>query len=151
MVIHPREHDLGHRDARSWIWIIDDISPLRGLTKDSLEKEISFTRAETDGCRRFLRGAVAGHTATLRFVGPNSTGDAVITYYQKKRHIFGRFEDGSSGSGGHSPRTIPSSKRRGLNRTTWSMRLRAPRVPPEQPVASGTGIARVIPDVHGEG
>jgi photosystem II stability/assembly factor-like uncharacterized protein len=147
MVIHPREHDLVIGTHGRGIWIIDDISPLRGLTKDSLEKEISFTRARPTVQEIPAWGGWAYGDAS--FVGPNSTGDAVITYYQKKRHIFGDLKMEVLDQGGTPLGTIPSSKRRGLNRTTWSMRLRAPRVPSGATGASGTGIGpRVIPGTY---
>ena len=33
-------------------------------------------------------------------------------------------------AGGHLMGTVPSTKRRGLSRVTWAMRLTPPRVPP---------------------
>jgi hypothetical protein len=55
---------------------------------------------------------------------------AVITYYQKKRHIFGDLKFEIYDPQGNLISTIPGSKRRGLNRIEWSMRLKAPKVPP---------------------
>ena len=69
------------------------------------------------------------------FVGPNSTDDAVITYYQKKRHIFGDLKIEIFGEDGKLVDTVPTSKRRSLNRTTWSMRLKPP-----QCAGSGRGL-----------
>ena len=53
----------------------------------------------------------------------------MITYYQKKRHIFGDLKIEVLDPAGKLLGTIPSSKRRGLNRATWSMRLKPPQVP----------------------
>ena len=64
------------------------------------------------------------------FVGPNPPGDAVITYYLKKRHIFGDMKIEVLDASGHVVGTVPSTKRRGLSRVTWSMRLPPPKVPP---------------------
>src|SRR6202008_2999486 len=45
--------------------------------------------------------------------------------------------------------TIPSSKRRGLNRATWSMRLKAPRVPTAASAAFGAVTGpRVLPGTY---
>jgi hypothetical protein len=45
--------------------------------------------------------------------------------------------------------TIPSSKRRGLNRATWPMRLRPPKVPPAASAAFGATIGpRLLPGTY---
>src|SRR5260370_16653833 len=45
--------------------------------------------------------------------------------------------------------TIPSSKRRGLNRVVWSMRSKAPKVPPAASAAfSAAGGPRVVPGTY---
>jgi hypothetical protein len=147
LAVHPREHDLVIGTHGRGIWIIDDISPLRGLTNDSLEKEIAFTGARPTVQQIPAWGGWAYGDAS--FVGPNPTGDAVITYYQKKRHIFGDLGIEVLDQGGTRLGTVPSSKRRGLNRTTWSMRLGPPRVPSGATGAAGTGIGpRVIPGTY---
>ncbi len=147
LVIHPRDHDLVIGTHGRGIWIIDDISPLRGLTRDSLQKEIAFTRTRPTVQQIPAWGGWVYGDAS--FVGPNPPGDAVITYYQKKRHVFGDLKMEVLDQGGTTLGTIPSSKRRGLNRTTWSMRLRAPRVPSGATGASGTGIGpRVTPGIY---
>ena len=147
IVVHPRDNDLVIATHGRGIWIVDDISPLRGLTRDTLEKEIAFRSAlPTVQQIPAWGGWVYGDAS---FIGPNPTGDAVITYYQKKRHIFGDLKMEVLDQNGASLGTIPSSKRRGLNRTTWSMRLKPPRVPPGASGAGGTGIGpRVVPGVY---
>ena len=83
------------------------------------------------------------------FVGPNPTGEAVITYYQQKRHIFGDLKIEILDPDGKVVTTIPSSKRRGLNRATWSMRLKAPRVPTAASGAFGAVTGpRVLPGTY---
>src|SRR5262249_28332955 len=45
--------------------------------------------------------------------------------------------------------TIPSSKRRGLNRATWGMRLEAPKVPPAASAAFGAAVGpRLLPGTY---
>jgi hypothetical protein len=84
-----------------------------------------------------------------QFVGNNPPGDAVITYYQKKRHIFGDLKIDIVDSAGNVVGTIPSSKRRGLNRVTWSMRTKPPKVPPAASAAFGAAFGpRVLPGTY---
>ena len=83
------------------------------------------------------------------FVGPNSTDDAVITYYQKKRHIFGDLKIEIFDEDGKLLDTVPTSKRRGLNRATWSMRLKPPRVPAAATAAFGAARGpRLLPGTY---
>jgi len=83
------------------------------------------------------------------FTGDNPTDEAVITYYQQKRHIFGDLKIEILDSTGKVLGTVPSSKRRGLNRATWSMRLKAPRVPTAASAAFGTASGpRVLPGTY---
>src|SRR6266540_2426157 len=83
------------------------------------------------------------------FVGPNPPGDAVITYYQKKRHIFGDLKIEVFDPDGRSLGTVPSGKRRGLSRVTWSMRLKPPKVPPAATASWGAAFGpRVLPGTY---
>ena len=45
--------------------------------------------------------------------------------------------------------TVASSKHRGVNRTTWNMRLKAPRVPPAASLSFGSAFGpRVLPGTY---
>jgi hypothetical protein len=78
------------------------------------------------------------------FVGPNPSSDAVITYYQRRRHIFGDMKLEVFDASGKLVGSMPTSKRRGLNRVTWSMRLAAPRVPPAASAAFGATVGPLV-------
>ena len=64
------------------------------------------------------------------FHGPSRPTDAQITYYQRSRHIFGDLKIEILDADGKLVDTVPGSKHRGLNRAAWSMRIKAPAVPP---------------------
>jgi hypothetical protein len=83
------------------------------------------------------------------FEGSNPPGDAVITYYQRRRHVFGDLTMDVTDASGKVVGTIPSSKRRGLSRVTWSMRLKAPTVPSAATAAFGAAFGpRVLPGTY---
>jgi hypothetical protein len=83
------------------------------------------------------------------FIGPNPTSQAVVTYYQRRRHIFGDLKIEILDPAGKLLGTVPSSKRRGLNRVTWSMRLDPPKVPPAATAAFGAAYGpRVLPGAY---
>ncbi|MEO6654630.1 MAG: sialidase [Pyrinomonadaceae bacterium] len=145
--IHPRDNDLVIATHGRGIWIVDDISPLRALTAETMSKDIAFLQAQP-AVQRIQAGGgwVNGDAA---FVGDNPTDEAVITYYQKKRHIFGDLKIEVFDPNGQSLGVIPTSKRRGLNRVRWSMRLPAPRVPSAASIAGGATVGpRILPGTY---
>ena len=125
MKIHPREHDLILATHGLGIQIIDDITPLRALTPELLSAEAAVLPSRK----------VKLETPTLsqefppdsEFSGENPSEGAAITYYLKKRHIFGPLKLEILDSAGNLIQTLPTSKRRGLNRIHWSMRLKPPK------------------------
>jgi len=147
LAIHPRDKDLVIATHGRGIWIVDDITPLRALTPETLTKEAAFIEARPTVQRLGANGGWVNGDAV--FVGDNPTGEAVITYYQQKRHIFGDLRIEILDPSGKFLTTVPSSKRRGLNRATWDMRLKAPRVPTAASAAFGASIGpRVLPGTY---
>ncbi len=147
LAIHPRDNDLVIATHGRGIWIVDDITPLRALTAETLAKDIAFLQAQPTTQRIEANGGWANGDAV--FVGDNPSDEAVITYYQKKRHIFGDLKIEIFDANNQSLGVIPSSKRRGLNRVRWSMRLPAPSVPPAASIAGGATVGpRVMPGTY---
>ncbi len=145
--IQPRTNDLVLATHGRGIWIIDDITPLRDLTPELLTKEASFVDARQVQQRIEANGGWANGSAV--FVGDNPPDAAVITYYQKSRHLFGKLKIEVLDAAGHVVDNIPASKRPGLNRVTWSMHEKPPRVPPAAQIAfSGTTGPRVLPGAY---
>jgi photosystem II stability/assembly factor-like uncharacterized protein len=144
LAIHPRDHDLVVATHGRGIWIIDDITPLRALTPDALAKEAFFIQAKP--AVQSISGGGGWANGDAEFTGDNPTDEAVITYYQRRRHIFGDLKIEVFDPSGKLLGTIPSSKRRGLNRVTWPMRLDPPKVPPAASAAFGAAYGpRVLP------
>src|SRR5436309_6766812 len=100
-----------------------------------LAKDVSFLSGKPSVQRIPAWGGWVNGDAA--FVGPNPTTDATIVYYQKKRHIFGDMKIEVLDASGKVVGSVPSSKRRGLSRATWSMRMKPPRVPTAATAASG--------------
>ena len=147
LAIHPRDHALVIATHGRGIWIVDDITPLRALTPDTLTKEAVFLQAKPSV--QSISGGGGWSTGDAVFVGPNPTDEAVFVYYQKKRHIFGDLKIEVLDSAGKVVGTIPSSKRRGLNRASWPMRLKAPQVPRAATAAFGAAVGpRLLPGTY---
>ncbi len=129
------------------IWIVDDITPLRALDATVLDSEASFLPSQPVQQRIQGYGGWPGGDAA--FVGPNPTDGAVITYYQRSRHLFGKLKIDVLDSRGDLVDSLPASVRRGINRVTWSMRTKPPRVPPAAQIAGNSIIGpRVVPGVY---
>jgi photosystem II stability/assembly factor-like uncharacterized protein len=147
MAIHPRDNDLVIATHGRGIWIIDNITPLRELSQATMDKDIAFL--QTEPVVQKIQAGGGWVNGDAAFVGDNPTDDAVITYYQKKRHIFGDLKIEVLDSKGTIVGNIPASKRRGLNRVRWAMRMPAPRVPPAATIAGGATIGpRLMPGTY---
>jgi hypothetical protein len=138
--VHPRESDLIVGTHGRGIWIVDDITPLRNLTQDTLAKDVSFLQGRNTQQRLLAQGGWTDGDGT--FVGQNPPDAALITYYQKKRHVYGRMKIEVFDSAGKLVDTLPANSRLGISRVQWSMRMKAPKVPP---AASAAGEAIVGP------
>jgi len=127
LAIHPRDHDLVLATHGRGIWIIDDLTPLRAMSGDLLDAEVAFlpNRPQLQKIQSFGGWPVGD----AMFFGENPSADVVISYYQKTRHLFGKLKLEVLDAEGKVVDTLPASKRRGLNRISWAMRGKPPRVP----------------------
>jgi photosystem II stability/assembly factor-like uncharacterized protein len=147
IAIHPRDNDLIIATHGRGIWIVDNITPLRALTPEVLQKDVVFMQTAPVAQRIPAQGGWANGDAA--FEGANPPDGAVITYYQRTRHIFGDLSIDVTDANGKKIGTIPSSKRRGLNRVQWAMRLPAPKVPTAATAAfSASSGPRVLPGTY---
>jgi photosystem II stability/assembly factor-like uncharacterized protein len=128
IVVQPRESDLVLATHGRGIWIIDDISPLRALKPELMDKDAVVI--EGPPAIQYFQVNGGWPEGDETFNGPSRPTDAFITYYQKKRHIFGDLNIEIFDKDGKLLDTIAGSKHRGLNRATWGMRLKPPLVPP---------------------
>lgn len=128
MTIHPREHDLILATHGRGILIIDDITPLRQLTPELLESDVALLRTRPSVMR--IPAGVQEFPGDDEFAGANPASGAQIAYYLKKRHLFGDLKLEVYDSDGNLLSTLPCGKRRGINRVSWHMRGKPPRVPP---------------------
>jgi photosystem II stability/assembly factor-like uncharacterized protein len=147
LAIQPRENDLVLATHGRGIWIVDDITPFRALTPDLLTQEAAFVSARP--VQQRIEGSGGWANGDAAFVGDNPPDAAVITYYQRSRHLFGKLKLEVLDSSGWVIDELPASKRPGLNRVIWAMREKPPRVPPAAQIAgSGTVGPRLVPGTY---
>jgi photosystem II stability/assembly factor-like uncharacterized protein len=145
LAVHPRDHDLVIATHGRGIWIVDDISPLRALTPEVMGQEAAFVGIGPAVQR--LPAFDFNVQGDAKFTGTGESDDAVITYYQRRRHVFGDLAIDVRDSSGKVVAVIPSSKRRGLNRVAWSMRMEAPKAPPAATAGVTVG-PRLLPGTY---
>ncbi len=147
IVIHPRTSDLVLATHGRGMWIIDDISPLRQLTPEVLAKDAVFLASLPVEQR--IPASGGWPEGDGNFVGANPPDGAQITYYQKRRHVYGRMKLEVFNEKGELVDTLPASSRRGITRVVWSMRLKPPKVPPAAVIAGEATVGpRMVPGTY---
>jgi photosystem II stability/assembly factor-like uncharacterized protein len=133
LVVHPREGDLVIATHGRGIYILDDLSPLRALDAATLASPAALLPSRPAAMT--IRAEVQDFPGDDEFVGANPRETAVITYWLKKRHIFGDLKVDVLGADGKTIATIQGTKRAGINRVEWPMRLKPPAMPPAASLA----------------
>jgi photosystem II stability/assembly factor-like uncharacterized protein len=147
IVVQARESDLVLATHGRGIWIIDDISPLRALTPDLMAKDAVLIPGPP--AIQYMNANGGWPEGDESFSGPSRSTEAYIDYYQRSRHIFGDLKIEILDADGKVVDTLAGSKHRGLNRATWSMRLKAPTVPPAATALFQASVGpRVLPGTY---
>ncbi|MFN7976277.1 MAG: glycosyl hydrolase, partial [Acidobacteriota bacterium] len=125
------------------LWILDDITPLRHLTRDVLDADAAFLPARPSV--RTIPAGLQEFPGDDRFAGGNPTSVATITYYLKKRHMFGDLKVEVYDPDGKLVATLPGGRRVGINRVSWFMRRKPPKVPPAPQLAGRALFGPMVP------
>ena len=128
------------------IWILDDLTPLRALTPETIAKNVAFLPGRP--VTQKPRGRGGWPEGDASYAGPNPPSGAVIAYYQKTRHTFGRMKLEILDSSGRVVDTPPAGIRKGINRVVWSMQEKPPRVPTGATTAGASAGPRVLPGTY---
>jgi photosystem II stability/assembly factor-like uncharacterized protein len=144
IALQERDDDLVLATHGRGIWVIDDISPLRQLSAQTLASTAVLIPGGP--VQQRIQGNGGWAEGDASYAGENPASGATITYYQKARHVIGRMKLEILDANGNLVDEIPTSKRRGLNRVQWSMLTKPPVVPPAASLAgSSTSGERVLP------
>ena len=125
--IHPVTNDLVIATHGRGIIIVDDISPMRSMTKEIAEKEVVLfpTPPLTLTMGQFGNG---GFPNTSGWVAPNPVSIPPLKYYLKERFNTGEIKADIYDAGGTLIQTIPGSKRKGINMLNWNLSMKPPKV-----------------------
>ena len=133
MVVQQRERDLVIGTHGRGIYILDDITALRALKPEVLtEKAVMLPSRPGRTVKPRMYQVFPGDAV---FTAANPPSGIQITYYLKRRHLFGDLKIAIFDESGEQIKTILGGKRKGLNRVNWNMRLDAPKA------ARGAGLS----------
>jgi len=133
LVVHPREGDLVIATHGRGIYILDDLSPLRAVSK-VLDQDVAFLPARPTPM--FIPAGEQRFDGDGEYAGRPRSEAAYIHYYLKKRLLMGDLRLEICDAGGKLVTSFPGGKRRGINRVAWQMRMKQPKAP---------GAANLIP------
>lgn len=125
IVVQPQTGDLVLATHGRGIFIIDDISPLRRLTPELLQKNAALLPTRPTPVTTGHYGQAFPNTDS--YAGPNATENAVIQYYLKDRLNTGDLTVEIYDPAGKKVATFPGTKRKGINFVRWDMRTAPPK------------------------
>ena len=107
--------------------IIDDISPLREIDLNTLNKKLHFFESKKTVMidKSDFIGSFGGET---RFVGESSSSSAKIKYLLPKRHTFGKMTLEIKDFQGKVITSLSPGKSKGINIVDWGFTIRQPKV-----------------------
>jgi len=147
IAVQSREGDLVLGTHGRGIWILDDISSLRALTPQALAAEVTFLPSRRSV--QYLQANGGWPEGDESFTGPGRPESATITYYQRGRHMLGDMKIEIFDPQGKLVDSLNPGLKRGVNRVLWSMRLKAPKVPPAATALYEAGVGpRVLPGTY---
>jgi photosystem II stability/assembly factor-like uncharacterized protein len=125
--IHPATHDLILGTHGRGVIVIDDITPMRELTAGIINKDVHLFPLKNVAINmgRFGDG---GFPATGGWNGGNPPSIPPIQYYFKERLNTGDVRIDILDNEGNLVQTMPGSKRKGINKVFWNLKMTPPKV-----------------------
>lgn len=126
--MHKQTNDLVMGTHGRGVIIIDDVSPLREINAEVLEKKLHFFESKPfvmkDGSGSFGNG----FGAETQFVGENGPSGALIKYLLPKRHTFGKMAMEIQDMNGNKIIEISPGKSKGINIVPWNFTMKNPKI-----------------------
>jgi photosystem II stability/assembly factor-like uncharacterized protein len=124
--IQPATNDLVLATHGRGIIIMDDISPMRAMTKTIIDKDVHVFDMGTALLRDGEFGG-GGFPSTGGWVGGNAPSAKPIMYYLKDRVSSGDVKIEIYDKAGNLMKTLPGGKRKGINKVYWDYRSMPPK------------------------
>ena len=133
--LHKKTNDLILGTHGRGVIIIDDISPLRELNEEVLNKELHFFARKPSIIHE--ANGFGGTASETQFVGANASQAAKITYYLKKRHTIGKMSLEIQDKDGNQVTELNAGKSKGINIIQWNYATKAPKTAAGKTFAAG--------------
>lgn len=146
--IHPETNDLVLATHGRGIIVVDDITPMRQLTKSIAENGVYIfpSKPIAVSMGKFGNGGFPGNRG-WNAGNPASTYTQPIQYYLKERVNSGDVKLEIYDKDGKLVQSVPGSKRKGINKVYWNLRYTPPKVATggSKPDYSGFTAPMVLP------
>lgn len=141
--LHKKTNDLIVATHGRGIIILDDISPLRQLTEENMNKDLHFFTMKPTSISE-SNGFGGGSTET-QFVGENPSRAAKIMYYLKKRHTLGKMSLEIQDANGNKITELGPGKSKGINVVEWNYNTKPPKMAAAKTFAFGGFTSPRVP------
>lgn len=125
--IHPKTHDLILGSHGRGIFIVDDLRPLRKLSKDIMDQEVYLYPMPDMVLNNGPFGWGGPEVSGGWFAG-NPPDHPQITYYLKNRVSSGKLTIDILDANGNLVQSLPGTIRKGINMVNWNLKGNPPKV-----------------------
>lgn len=147
--IHPATHDLVIGTHGRGILVLDDIRPMRNLSKEIMEQEV-YLFPTPDLVLVNGKFGWGGPDISGGWYAPNPASTPPISYYLKQRLNSGKATIEIWDQNNSLVQTIPGTIRRGLNKVSWNLKSTPPKVAEGSTKMDGAGFSApmVLPGTY---
>lgn len=126
--MHAKTNDLVLGTHGRGVIILDNISPLREINKESLAEKLHFFESPTFVMRESSGGFGASSGYQTEWYGGNPSRSAQIKYILPKRHTFGKMTMEIQDMEGNKIVPIGPGKNKGINTVYWGYNMKSPKI-----------------------
>jgi len=147
--IHPKTHDLIVATHGRGIFILDDIRPMRSLTKDIWDQEVYLFQTPDITLNNGKFG-YGGPEVSGGWSAENPNFTPTINYYLKQRLATGKVTVEIYDDKGVLLQSMPGTIRKGINKVSWNLRGTPPKVAEGSTKMDGAGFTSpmVLPGTY---
>ncbi|MGB4838696.1 MAG: hypothetical protein WBP08_06850 [Saprospiraceae bacterium] len=143
MAIQRDENALVMATHGRGIIIIDDVTPLREITEEALDKELEFITVKPTVINE--SSMFQSFPAVGEYVGNNPTTSARIVYFMNKRHTFGKMTMAVYDMEGKKIADLNPGKSKGINEVQWNYTLAPPKTAKGKSFTFGAFAGLTVP------
>lgn len=143
MAIQQTENALVMATHGRGIIIIDDVTPLRAITEEALDKELEFITVKPATINEGT--SFQNFPNVGEFVGDNPTSAARIVYFMNKRHTFGKMTMEVFDNEGKKVADLVPGKSKGINEVQWNYVLPPPKTAKAKTFTFGAFSGLTVP------